>query len=213
MELTNDDIAEEWRRRSRRAGLARVMRDSQPAELNPRVTDATRLILADYLDAVSRRTGRPVRSALEVGCGIGRLTPTIADHAEQVVALDMTSEMLDAAAATCAGLGNIEFHQYPAARLPWGQSRFDVGVCIWVLMHVLAEDELAKICHALSQSTRHLVLIEYEQAAIPVGRYSRLRSLDDYLRLLPGVELVEQHTLDYGGDRSFAALLEFPQGR
>jgi 2-polyprenyl-3-methyl-5-hydroxy-6-metoxy-1,4-benzoquinol methylase len=213
MELTNDDIAEEWRRRARRPGLARVMRDSQPPELNPRVTETTRRILARHLDTVGDRIGRPVGSALEVGCGIGRLTPTIAAHAEQVIALDMTREMLVAAAAACAGLDNVEFHRYPAARLPWGQSRFDVGVCVWVLMHVLAEDELAKICHALSQSTRYLALIEYELAEIPVGRYSRLRSLDDYLQLMPGARVVEQRTLDYGGDRSFAALLEFPQGR
>ncbi len=205
--LTQQDIAAEWRRRARRDGLARVMRASQPVELEIGVTEQTRRLVANYLGAVAGRLSRPVGSVLEVGCGIGRITPTIAAHAEHVVALDMTPGMLEAAIQTCAGLDNVEFHRHAAQRLPWGSSRFDVAVCVWVLMHVLDDDEISAVCRRLSWSARHLVLIEYEHADVPVGPYSRLRSLEEYLALLPGSRLLERGDLYYGGDRSFAALI------
>jgi trans-aconitate methyltransferase len=43
------------------------------------------------------RLGRPVRSAVDIGCGTGRLTPTIAAGAGHVLALDLTEELISAA--------------------------------------------------------------------------------------------------------------------
>lgn len=205
--LTQQDIAAEWSRRAQRDGLARVMRASQPAELEIGVTEQTRRFVTGYLGAVAGRLSRPVGSVLEVGCGIGRITPTIAAHAERVVAHDMTPEMLEAAIQTCAGLDNVEFHRCAAQRLPWGSARFDAAVCVWVLMHVLDDEEVSAACRRLARSARHLVLIEYEYADVPVGPYSRLRSLEQYLALLPGSRLLARGDLHYGGDRSFAALI------
>jgi SAM-dependent methyltransferase len=207
VDIDSDEIAAEWRRRARRDGLARVMRASQPPALATGVTGITRTLLAGYLDRVAGRLGRPVRDALEVGCGVGRLTPTIAGHAERVVALDMTDEMLAAARRTCAGLPNVEFRRGTAQQLPLGATRFDVAVSVWVLMHVLDDTELATIGKALAATARHLILIEYDSAAITVGRYSRLRPLAHYLDLLPDASVLACQDLDYGGDHSFAALL------
>lgn len=202
-------VAAEWRTRARRAGLARVMRASQPPELNAGVTDTTQWIVTDFLDRAARTLSRPLRSALEVGCGIGRLTPTIAEQCELLTAIDMTPEMLEEAMAACAGLPNVEFHRRRAQQLTAGESRFDVTVCVWVLMHLLDAEQLASVCRALAASSRYLVLVEYEAAELPVSPFSRLRSLEEYLRLLPGARLVETRYLDYGGDRSFAALIGF----
>lgn len=208
--LADDEVARHWVQRSERDGLARVMRASQPAELNAGVTRETRRIVADFLATAARGLSRPVLSALEVGCGVGRLTPTVAERAERVTALDMTQGMLDAARETCADLSNVEFRRGRAEDLPWGTARFDVGICVWVLMHVLDDDRLAEVGRALAESTRYLVLIEYERAHLPVSRWSRLRTLDEYLAVLPGARLVEHRELDYGGDRSAAALVGFP---
>lgn len=201
------EIAAEWRRRSARPGLARVMRASQPADLAAGVTEETRRLVADHLRATSAILGRPVHSALELGCGIGRITPTIAMHAEHVLALDLTAEMIAEARAACAGLPNVEFLQRPVERLPLGAERVDIAVCVWVLMHVLDDDTLAAACRGIGRSARYLSLVEYEHAAVPVGRFSRLRTVDQYLAVLPGAELVECRELRYGGDRSLAALI------
>ncbi len=201
------EIEAEWRRRSARPGLARVMRASQPDALADCVTAATRRLVAGHLRAAASMLGRPVRSALEFGCGIGRLTPTIAARAERVLAVDLTAEMLAEARLACAGSSNVEFLRCPVQRLPFERSTVDVAVCVWVLMHVLDDDELAAACRAIARSTRYLTLVEYEYAAVPVGRFSRLRTVDEYLAMLPGAELVECRELGYGGDRSFAALI------
>lgn len=206
-DITTHDVTTEWDRRARRDGLARVMRASQPAALAPGVTRQTRDLVAGYLDAVTARLLRPVISALDVGCGIGRLTPVLAEHAERVVAIDMTPGMLEAAGRACAGLDNVEFRRYEAQRLPWSSLRFDVAVCVWVLMHVLDDEQLATVCRGLARSARFLVLIEYECAGVPVGPYSRLRSLEEYLALLPGSRLLQRRELHYGTDRSSAALI------
>jgi 2-polyprenyl-3-methyl-5-hydroxy-6-metoxy-1,4-benzoquinol methylase len=198
---TADSIALEWHRRAARPGLARVMRASQPTSFAEATTERTRAILRDHLRAVAPRT------ALEIGCGMGRLTPTIAAQARDVLAVDMTAPMLALARAECADLPHVRFAHTAVQRLPVPEEPFDVAVCVWVLMHVLGEDDLAEACRRIAASARHLVLVEYEHADIPVGEYSRLRDLNAYLELLPGARLVERRDVLYGGDRSFAALI------
>ncbi|MFI9815081.1 class I SAM-dependent methyltransferase [Saccharothrix variisporea] len=202
-----EDIAAEWDRRAARPGLTRVMRASQPTELAEETTARTRGLVADYLRAVAPAT------ALEIGCGMGRLTPTIAAHARDVLAVDMTARMVELARAACADLPHVRFLHAKVQDLPRHAPRFDVAVCVWVLMHVLDDAELATACQAIAAASRHLVLVEYEHAEIPVGKYSRLRQLDDYLAVLPGARLLERRDLHYGGDRSFAALIALEDAR
>ncbi|WP_190815124.1 class I SAM-dependent methyltransferase [Saccharopolyspora pogona] len=208
--VTAGDVTEEWRQRAQREGLARVMRASQPAEYNADTTERTRQVVAGQLRTAARELARPLSAALEIGCGIGRLTPTLAAQAARVTALDMTPGMLDEAKTSCSELSNVEFELARAEDLPWHGRKFDVAVSVWVLMHVLDEAALAEICRSISHSSRYFVLVEYAQAAIPVSEWSRLRSVDDYLALMPGAQLVETQELHYGGDRSTAALIRFP---
>ncbi len=207
---STDEVTEEWRQRARRDGLARVMRASQPAEHNADTTERTRKAVAEGLRTAARELSRPLATALEVGCGIGRLTPTVAAHADHVTALDMTPGMLEAARESCADLTNVDFELARAENLPWNGRKFDVAVSVWVLMHVLDEEALTRICRSISRSCHYFVLVEYAEAAIPVSEWSRLRSADDYLALMPGAQLVETKELDHGGDRSTAALIRFP---
>ncbi|WP_410653302.1 class I SAM-dependent methyltransferase [Amycolatopsis sp. cmx-4-54] len=196
------EVAEEWHRRAERAGLSRVMRASQPAELAAETTARTIRLVTDLLRSLG-----DVGAALEIGCGMGRLTPAIAARARAVTAIDMTPRMLALARGNCAHLSTVEFLRSTVQRLPWQDKRFDVAVCVWVLMHVLDDDEIAEACRAIAGAARHLVLVEYEEADIPVGRFSRLRTVEEYLALLPGARLLERRDLHYGGDRSFAALI------
>jgi 2-polyprenyl-3-methyl-5-hydroxy-6-metoxy-1,4-benzoquinol methylase len=185
------------------------MRASQPDTLNDGVTARTRQVVDDQLTVVTNRLGHRPRSALEIGCGIGRLTPTIAAHADRVHAVDMTQAMLSQARSACAGLSTVDFSCARIDRMAPPAQRFDAAVCVWVLMHVLDDRQLADACRTIAASTRYLTLVEYEQANVPVSRWSRLRTLDEYLALLPGGHVVGEQVVDYGGDRSFAALIGF----
>jgi len=209
--VSDEEVALEWRRRATRSGLRRVMRASQPDTLNTGVTELTRAVVADQLGLVTDRLGHRPRHTLEIGCGIGRLTPTVAEHSDRVHAIDMTPAMLDQARAACAHLSTVDFAHTRLDRLPTPRPRFDAAVCVWVLMHVLDEDQLAESCRRIAASTRYLTLVEYDRAHVPVSRWSRLRPLEHYLRLLPGGEVVDERTVDYGGDHSFAALIAFPE--
>ncbi|MFF2654149.1 class I SAM-dependent methyltransferase [Streptomyces sp. NPDC058045] len=209
-----EEIAQEWRERATRAGLARVMRAQQPPLIAEAVTAETRETVVRLLKRADQELPDGLGSVVEVGCGIGRLTPTLAAAADRVAALDMTPGMLDAARSTCAGLDNVTFEHARAQDLqPSDFQRLvgrpaDVTVFVWVLMHILDDAELAALFRTLATSTRHLLLIEYDHAAIPVGRFSRLRPLPHYLDLLPHARVIEHDALYYGGDRSFAALID-----
>ncbi|MEU8456038.1 class I SAM-dependent methyltransferase [Streptomyces griseoaurantiacus] len=209
-----EEIAREWHARARREGLARVMRAQQPPELGEAVTEETRRTLARLLKRAGQELPEGIGTVLEIGCGIGRLTPTLAAAARRVAALDMTPGMLESARTACADLDHVSLHLLRAQDLTLEDvdrlvgRPADVTVCVWVLMHLLDDAELAALFRTLSLATRHLLLIEYERAAVPVGRFSRLRPLSHFLDLLPGSRVLERHELDYGGDRSFAALVD-----
>ena len=65
---------------------------------------------------------------LDVGCGAGHTALAFAKHVAQVVALDMTQEMLDQSArlAKQRGLANIAFRHGFAEALPFPDGAFDI---------------------------------------------------------------------------------------
>ena len=69
-------------------------------------------------------------SVLDVACGPGILSAAIAKTAREVVAFDLTPEMLKKAAQRCneAGLANVRFREGNAAELPFADATFDAVV-------------------------------------------------------------------------------------
>lgn len=68
---------------------------------------------------------------LDLGCGGGHASYTIARHVRKVVASDLSARMLDAVAAEAMrrGIGNVETRQAAAEALPFVDSTFDAAVC------------------------------------------------------------------------------------
>jgi SAM-dependent methyltransferase len=79
-----------------------------------------------YLDELARRH-RGAR-ALDLGCGGGHVSFTVAPHIREVVAYDLSSEMLAAVASEAVkrGLGNLATRQGPAESLPFEDASFDL---------------------------------------------------------------------------------------
>ena len=67
-------------------------------------------------------------SVLDVACGPGILNAAIAKSARDVVAFDLTPEMLKKAAQRCAGLANVSFREGNANELPFADAAFDAVV-------------------------------------------------------------------------------------
>jgi SAM-dependent methyltransferase len=70
--------------------------------------------------------------ALDVGCGDGRLTALI--EADEVTAADVSGVALDRARSRLSGVVVVEIE--PDARLPFGDSSFDLVLCAETIEHV-----------------------------------------------------------------------------
>jgi SAM-dependent methyltransferase len=72
--------------------------------------------------------GRPGSRVLDLGCGGGHVSFTVAPWADQVVALDLSADMLAAVAGVAAerGLGNIATERGSVDDLPFEASSFDI---------------------------------------------------------------------------------------
>lgn len=74
---------------------------------------------------------------LDLGCGGGHVTYRAAPLAREVVACDVTPDMLDAVRRTAVerGLDNVTVHTAPAERLPFEDGVFDVVVARYTTHH------------------------------------------------------------------------------
>ena len=80
---------------------------------------------------------RPGARVLDLGCGGGHVSFTAAPFATEVVAYDLSSEMLAAVRTEAAarGLDTIRTEQGPAEHLPFADGSFDVGATRYSAHH------------------------------------------------------------------------------
>src|SRR5258706_15118059 len=82
------------------------------------------------LDALVERAAlRGTERVLDVGTGAGHTALALAKHAAEVIALDLTEEMLATAAglARARGLANVWFRRGRAEALPFADASFDLA--------------------------------------------------------------------------------------
>ncbi len=81
--------------------------------------------------------GHGAARALDLGCGGGHVSYHAAPHVAEIVACDLTQDMLDVVAATAAqrGLANISVRQAAAEKLPFADVSFDFVLCRFTVHH------------------------------------------------------------------------------
>jgi len=72
----------------------------------------------------------PEDDVLELGCGYGRVTVRLAEHARSVVGIDVAEESLDLARTLAGPDTRCEFVLMDALHMTFGDDSFDVVVCI-----------------------------------------------------------------------------------
>ncbi|WP_131195665.1 class I SAM-dependent methyltransferase [Lichenihabitans psoromatis] len=89
----------------------------------------------DQIEAFVR--GASEARVLDLGCGGGHVSYRAAPHVREVVACDLTPDMLTEVSRTAAerGLANIAVQQAPAERLPFADGSFDIVLCRFTTHH------------------------------------------------------------------------------
>lgn len=88
-------------------------------------------------------SGGRFSKAADVGCGIGFFLPILAAHANKVMALDYSTDILSYARfmAEKRGLNNVEFIQGSINSLPFEDGAFNLVACMSVLEHFKNPEE------------------------------------------------------------------------
>ncbi|OTP67288.1 SAM-dependent methyltransferase YafE [Caballeronia sordidicola] len=91
------------------------------------LTSAVHATGADLQELAREVAAVPDAVVLDLGCGAGHVSFSVAPHAKSVVAYDIAEQMLAtvAGAAQERGLENITTQQGPAERLPFADAIFD----------------------------------------------------------------------------------------
>lgn len=128
----------------------------------------------------------PTRS-LEMGCGSGRLTPSVADQTGDHYAIDLARTLLSAA---CREHTDVKFHRAGVEALPLADDAVDLAVTRGGLNHVPADS----ICAATDDISRVIVsdgalVISETTAGTPDPR-REYRSIRGWRDIFPSHQLV-----------------------
>jgi ubiquinone/menaquinone biosynthesis C-methylase UbiE len=134
-------------------------------------------------------------SVLDVACGPGILSAAIAKSAREVVAFDLTPEMLKKAAPRCAeaGLTNVTFREGNATGLPFADAAFDAAVTRLSVHHFDRPDRVMSEIFRVLRPGGSFVIADVISSEISAEAelQNAIEILRDpsHVRMLPGSEL------------------------
>jgi ubiquinone/menaquinone biosynthesis C-methylase UbiE len=140
--------------------------------------------------------GEPAHgSVLDVACGPGILSAALAKIARDVVALDLTPQMLTKAAQRCseAGLNNVTFREGNATELPFANAAFDAVVTRLSVHHFDRPKRVIEEIFRVLRPGGTFVLADVISSEVPAEAelQNAIEILRDpsHVRMLPGSEL------------------------
>ncbi len=146
--------------------------------------------------------GDRAKTAADLGCGPGQITPLLATYFGKVHACDLSEGLLDRARAACAAFDNIHYHHLDLAR--GGRTPFpaaDLVLCVNVIITAelaLRERLWERVTGLVAPGgTLVLVLPSHESAL-----YTNFRRLDWHLRSGLQAEEAISHSLTRQGSVS-----------
>lgn len=99
----------------------------------------------------------------DVGCGTGNGAELLAPHVREVIAIDQSGPMLEAAKKRLKGFSNVRFADGPIEALPLRDASVDAAVCLLVLHHVReVDDALRELFRVIRPGGRVLIVDMFE---------------------------------------------------
>jgi ubiquinone/menaquinone biosynthesis C-methylase UbiE len=132
---------------------------------------------------------------LDVACGPGIVTLALAGTAREVVALDLTPEMLNKARERCAKAGrtNVSFEEGTATALPFDDTSFDAAVTRLSFHHFTEPRKVLAEMHRVLKPSGLLAVADVVTAEDPerAALQNAIEQLRDpsHVRMLPASEL------------------------
>lgn len=109
----------------------------------------------------------PDWTVADLGCGTGNGAELVAPYVRQVIALDQSKPMLDAARKRLAHLDNIRFVDGPIESIPLDPHSVDAALCIMVLHHVPEPAEaISEMCRILRPGGVAMIVDMFEHDRI-----------------------------------------------
>lgn len=133
-----------------------------------------------YHDFLLRQVPSKCLKALEVGCGTGSFSRKLAERSQQVIALDLSAEMLRVASERSAHLQNIEYRCADLMACDLSGESLDYIATIATLHHLPLKEALLKLQHGVKPGGVLLVvdLFEPERSFLkPAGLRDRMLDL------------------------------------
>ena len=106
---------------------------------------------------------------LDVGCGPGLVTAALAPYVKEIVALDLTPEMIAQARKRCdeAGLTNVRFETGPAEKLPFERNSFDGVVTRYTFHHFTEPSIVLSEMARVTKPKGRIVIVEILSSETP----------------------------------------------
>ncbi|MBL8746618.1 MAG: metalloregulator ArsR/SmtB family transcription factor [Phycisphaerae bacterium] len=99
----------------------------------------------------------------DLGCGTGNGAELIAPYVREVIAVDQSRPMLDAARKRIGGASNVRFVDGPIEALPLAAGSVDATMCLMVLHHVIEpEDALCEMRRVIRAGGVALIVDMFE---------------------------------------------------
>jgi ubiquinone/menaquinone biosynthesis C-methylase UbiE len=165
-------------------------RQAETFSASSAITDAA--LTQRFVDALGKAAGG---SVLDVACGPGILSAAIAKTARDVVAFDLTPQMLKKAAQRCAevGVGNVSFLEGTANDLPFADATFDAAVTRLSVHHFERPDQVMSEIFRVLRPGGRFVIADVISSEVPAESelQNAIEILRDpsHVRMLPGSEL------------------------
>lgn len=133
------------------------------------------------------------KKSLEIGCAYGRLSPWIAEYAEEAHAIEPNPEPLEAARHQYP---DITFHNTTADELPYEDDSFDLVVTWTVLQHIPPQNLSASIkeIKRILAPAGSLIICEESKPELNDDEHTWPRSVKDYKSVFSPLELIDQCT-------------------
>src|SRR5947207_2214849 len=115
-----------------------------------------------YHDFLLRQVPQDCNHALEIGCGTGAFSRRLAQRAQRVTAIDLSSEMIRVARSRSSQLSNLNFEVADLMSRDFPAEHFDCIATIATLHHLLLRPALLKLIDTLKPGGVLIVLDLFE---------------------------------------------------